>query len=93
MAEKCLIQLSYAIGIAEPISIHVNNFGTGKKSEQEIIKLIKNNVDLTPKGIRDLLQLNQPIYLPTASYGHFGRKHDEEKGMFSWEGIDLAKKL
>ncbi|MDA9818364.1 methionine adenosyltransferase, partial [Flavobacteriaceae bacterium] len=93
LAEKCLIQLSYAIGVAEPISIHVNNFGTGKISEQEIIKLIQNNVDLTPKGIRDLLKLNQPIYLPTASYGHFGRKYDEKKGLFSWEGVKLAEKF
>ncbi len=93
LAEKCLIQLSYAIGIAEPISIYVDSFGTSKATKGEIVKLIEKNVDLTPKGIRDRLNLANPIYLPTASYGHFGRDFDKEKGLFSWENIDLAERL
>ncbi len=93
LAEKCLIQLSYAIGVAEPISIYVNSFGTAKISEKEIVKLIQDNVDLTPAGIREKLNLAAPIYLPTASYGHFGRKFDEDKGLFSWEGLDLSMRI
>lgn len=88
LAEKCLIQLSYAIGVAEPISIYVNSFGTSKMSEEEIIQLINQKFDLTPRGIRDILKLDRPIYLPTASYGHFGREYDADKGLFSWEKID-----
>jgi S-adenosylmethionine synthetase len=90
LAEKCLIQLSYAIGVAQPISIYVNSFGTAKISEQEIVKLIQNNIDLTPRGIRERLKLNNPIYLPTASYGHFGRKYNENNGLFGWEKTDLV---
>lgn len=93
LSEKCLIQLSYAIGVAEPISIYVDSFGTSKMKESEIVNLIRKNVDLTPKGIRDLLNLANPIYLPTASYGHFGRDFDAAKGLFTWENTDLAKKL
>jgi len=87
LAKKCLIQLSYAIGVAEPISIYVNSFGTASIPENEIVNLINKNVDLTPRGIRKLLQLNQPIYLPTATYGHFGRTYNAGKGLFSWEKI------
>lgn len=93
LADKCLIQLSYAIGVAEPISIYVNSFGTAKIAEEEIVKLIQNNVDLTPAGIREKLNLAAPIYLPTASYGHFGRKFDQGSGLFSWEELDLAEKI
>ena len=93
LAEKCLIQLSYAIGVAEPISIYVDSFGTSKIKGSEIVSLIRKNVDLTPKGIRDLLSLANPIYLPTASYGHFGRDFDAKRGLFTWENTDLAKKL
>ena len=89
LADKCLIQLSYAIGVAEPISIYVNSFGTSKISELEIVKLIQNNIDLTPKGIRKRLDLNKPIYLPTASYGHFGREYNSNKNLFGWEKTDL----
>jgi len=87
LAEKCLIQLSYAIGVADPISIYVNSFGTSKISEEKIIQLINQKFDLTPRGIRDILKLDRPIYLPTASYGHFGRDYDADKGLFSWEKI------
>ncbi len=93
LADKCLIQLSYAIGVAEPISIYVNSFGTAKIAEEEIVKLIQDNVDLTPAGIREKLNLAAPIYLPTASYGHFGRKFDQGSGLFSWEELDLAEKI
>tara|TARA_Y100000389_G_scaffold204519_1_gene257660 strand:+ start:3524 stop:4675 length:1152 start_codon:yes stop_codon:yes gene_type:complete len=88
LAKKCLIQLSYAIGITKPISIYVNSFGTSSVPESEIVKMINENVDLTPRGIKELLQLNRPIYLPTATYGHFGRTYDANQGLFSWERID-----
>jgi S-adenosylmethionine synthetase len=79
LAEKCLIQLSYVIGISKPISIYVNTYNTGKVSDYEISEMITKKLDLSPKGIRTLLDLNRPIYLPTASFGHFGRKG------FTWE--------
>lgn len=88
LAKKCLIQLSYAIGVAEPISIYINSFGTSVVPEGEIVNLISKNIDLTPRGIRGLLQLNKPIYLPTATYGHFGRNYDPKRGLFSWERVD-----
>jgi S-adenosylmethionine synthetase len=88
LAQKCLIQLSYAIGVSQPISIYVNSFGTAKISEQEIVELIQRNIDLTPRGIKNILQLDKPIYLATATYGHFGRNYDKQKGLFSWERID-----
>ena len=91
LCDKCLIQLSYAIGVPEPVSIYVNSFGTAKLKEAEIVKLIYKNVDLTPRGIRDLLKLNNPIYLKTASYGHFGRVAKD--GFFTWENTDLAGKI
>ncbi len=90
LADKCLIQLSYAIGVTEPISIYVNSFETSKIPEEEIVRLIENNVDLTPRGIRESLGLNNPIYLPTARYGHFGKKYDDKRGLFTWERTDLA---
>jgi len=94
LAEKCTIQLSYAIGVSEPLSVYVNTQGTGLMPEDELEKLLRKNVDLTPKGIRMHLGLNNPIYRPSASYGHFGRNPDEVlKGTFSWEKTDLAQKL
>lgn len=89
LAKKCEVQLSYAIGIAEPTSIYINTFGTGKISDSEIVKRIKNNCDLTPFGINKTLDLIRPIYQKTAAYGHFGRELPE----FSWEKIDLSEKL
>jgi S-adenosylmethionine synthetase len=82
-AKRCTIQLSYVIGIANPISIYINNHGTGSVAEEELIKMINKKLDLSPKGIRTYLDLNRPIYLPTASFGHFGRKG------FSWEEVNL----
>ena len=73
LADKCEIQLSYAIGVAHPTSISVDTFGTGKKSEEELIEIIKKNFDLTPNGIIKMLDLRRPIYKQTAAYGHFGR--------------------
>ncbi len=86
LAKKCEIQLAYAIGVPEPVSIMVNTFGTGKVSEEKIIKLIRENFGLTPHDIIEHLKLRRPIYKNTACYGHFGR---EEEG-FTWEEIDTA---
>ncbi len=87
LAERCEIQLSYAIGVAEPTSISINTFGTGKISDQAISDLIRENFDLKPKGIIDMLDLKKPIYRATAAYGHFGREG------FSWEKTDKAADL
>lgn len=73
-AEKCEIQVSYAIGMKEPLSIYVNTFGTGKKSDEELAGLIKEKFDLTPDGIINYLHLKEPIYTKTTNYGHFGKK-------------------
>ena len=88
LSNKCLIQLSYAIGISQPISIYVNLFQDAENLEEKIISLIKKNIDLSPRGIRKLLKLNNPIYKKTASYGHFGRKPLDD-GSFSWETLNL----
>lgn len=88
IAEKCLIQLAYAIGVAQPLAIYVDTMQTGKVHNNEIISAIKNSLDLTPRGIRDLLELDRPIYEVTATYGHFGRT-PMENGSFSWEKLDL----
>ncbi len=84
MASICELQLSYAIGVAQPLSIMVNTKGTNKKPEKDLAEDIKKNFDLTPKGIIDTLDLRRPIYRKTASYGHFGR----EEGEFTWEKTD-----
>jgi len=84
IASQCEIQVAYAIGVAEPVSIVVNTFGTGKVPDAEIEKLVRENFDMTPRGIRETLQLRHVIYLPTASYGHFGRTGDS----FTWERTD-----
>lgn len=89
LADKCEVQLAYAIGVAEPVSINVETFGTGKISNEELAKKIRKTFDLTPAGIIDALELRKPIYRRTAAYGHFGR---EEKG-FTWEIKDKAKEL
>ncbi len=89
LAEKCLIQLSYVIGYADPLSIFVNTFGTGKLEEEEYIKLIRKNFELTPQGIIKSLQLLRPIYCKTAAYGHFGRDDAD----FTWERTDKAGSL
>ncbi len=89
LADRCEIQLAYAIGVAEPISIHVETFGTGKVPETIIVKLVREHFDLTPRGIINSLDLLKPIYLPTAAYGHFGREEEH----FSWEKTDKAENL
>lgn len=89
IAERCEIQISYAIGVAEPTSIHVETFGTGKITEKEIINLIQEHFDLRPRGIINMLDLLNPIYQPTASYGHFGR----DDLNVSWERTDKATTL
>lgn len=92
LAEKCTIQLSYAIGVSKPLSIYCDTFGTGEVDEAEIEKAIGQIIDLTPRGIREHLQLNKPIYARTAAYGHFGRAPDADGG-FSWEKTDLIEAL
>ena len=84
LADKCLVQVSYAIGVAKPTSIMVESFGTAKVSDEELSKLIMENFDLRPKGIVNMLDLLRPIYSKTAAYGHFGRTEPE----FSWEKVD-----
>jgi S-adenosylmethionine synthetase len=91
-AQKCLVQLSYAIGVSKPISLYVDTQGTGKISEDKIAKTIGQLVNLSPRGIREHLQLNRPIYERTASYGHFGRDPESDGG-FSWEKTDLVNEL
>lgn len=91
-AEKCLIQLSYAIGVAHPISVYVNTLETGNVPETKLAEAISRVIDLSPRGIRTHLQLNKPIYARTASYGHFGRNVDGDGG-FSWEKTDLIDAL
>jgi S-adenosylmethionine synthetase len=92
MAERCTIQLSYAIGVAKPLSIYADTHGTGDVSPEAIERAIALVMDLTPRGIRQHLQLNKPIYERTAAYGHFGREPDADGG-FSWERTDLVEAL
>ncbi len=90
IAKKCLIQLSYAIGVSKPLSIYVDLFDGDDEKAKHVEKLIKDNFDLSPRGIREMLSLNKPIYECTAAYGHFGRKPDN-KGSFSWEKTDKSQ--
>ncbi|QFT64432.1 S-adenosylmethionine synthetase [Roseivivax halotolerans] len=92
LAERCTIQLSYAIGVAKPLSIYCDTFGTGEVDAAAIERAIPKVMDLTPRGIRTHLDLNKPIYERTAAYGHFGREPDADGG-FSWERTDLADAL
>ncbi|WP_170592993.1 methionine adenosyltransferase [Ruegeria arenilitoris] len=92
MAERCTIQLSYAIGVSKPLSIYADTHGTGQVADAEIEKAVGQVMDLTPRGIREHLQLNKPIYQRTAAYGHFGREPDADGG-FSWERTDLVEAL
>ena len=84
IAEKCLIQLAYAIGVSKPLSIYVDLFDNDIDKNKFVVEKIKENFDLSPRGIREMLNLNKPIYEKTAAYGHFGRA-PEENGSFSWE--------
>jgi S-adenosylmethionine synthetase len=92
LAERCTIQLSYAIGVARPLSIYADTFGTGQVSEEQIENAVALCMDLTPRGIRTHLGLNKPIYQRTAAYGHFGRAPEADGG-FSWERTDLIDAL
>jgi len=89
LADRCEIQISYAIGVAEPTSISVNTFGTGKLSDETIVKLVREHFDLRPAGLIEMLDLKRPIYRATAAYGHFGR----EEPNFTWERTDKADAL
>ena len=92
LASRCTIQLSYAIGVPHPLSIYVDFHGTGEVAEDELEKLLREKVDLTPRGIRERLQLARPIYERTACYGHFGREAEADGG-FSWERVELVDLL
>ena len=92
MAERCSLQLSYAIGVSKPLSIYVDTYGTGQLPEEAIERAVEQSMDLTPRGIREHLGLNRPIYQRTAAYGHFGRAAEADGG-FSWEKIDLVEAL
>ncbi|MDD9923447.1 MAG: methionine adenosyltransferase, partial [Boseongicola sp.] len=92
MAEKCLIQLSYAIGVSKPLSVYADTFGTGDVAPADIERAVQETMNLTPRGIREHLELNKPIYQRTAAYGHFGRAPEADGG-FSWEKTDLVDAL
>jgi S-adenosylmethionine synthetase len=92
LAKRCNIQVSYAIGVAQPLSLYVDTFGTGAVGEDTIAKKLRELVDLSPRGIRNHLKLEAPIYSPSAAYGHFGRTPSEDGG-FSWERTDLVSEL
>ena len=92
LAKKCLIQVSYAIGVAKPLSIYADTYGTGVAPDEEIERIVAACMDLTPRGIRTHLGLNKPIYARTAAYGHFGRAPEADGG-FSWEKTDLTEAL
>ena len=87
--DRCEVQLAYAIGVAEPVSVYVDCFGTAKIDEEKLAEIVRANFNLTPKGIIETLDLRRPIYQQTAAFGHFGRSEDG----FSWEKTDKAAKL
>jgi S-adenosylmethionine synthetase len=89
LAERCEVQLAYAIGVAEPVSVAVNTFGTGTAPEPRIVGLVRSVFPLTPKGMIDHLNLRRPIYRATAAFGHFGRTESS----FTWEAADQAELL
>ena len=89
LADRCEVQVAYAIGVARPVSLMVNTFGTGKLSDEKIVELIGKHFDLRPKGIIQSLDLLRPVYSKTAAYGHFGRDEPE----FTWERTDKASAL
>jgi len=94
LAERCTIQISYAIGVSHPLSVYVDLHNTGQGVEEgKLEKTLRELVNLSPRGIREHLHLNRPIYVPTSAYGHFGRTPDESKGTFTWESPDLVPAL
>lgn len=92
IASRCLIQVAYAIGVSKPLSVYVDTFGTGTVDDDRLTGAVQEAMDLSPRGIRERLQLSRPIYARTAAYGHFGREPDAEGG-FSWERTDLVDAL
>jgi len=92
LAERCTIQLSYAIGVSKPLSVYVDTQDTGNVDEQRLSNALQQVMDLSPRGIREHLGLNKPIYARTTAYGHFGRRPDADGG-FSWEKLDLVESL
>ncbi len=92
LADRCTIQVAYAIGVSKPLSVYVETYGTGKSSDEELAEAVQKAMDLSPRGIREHLGLNKPIYARTAAYGHFGREPDADGG-FSWEKTDLVDAL
>ena len=92
LAERCAIQLSYAIGVSRPLSVYIDTYGTGGVDEDKLSKILQDKVDLSPRGIRQHLALSRPIYARTAAYGHFGRAPEADGG-FSWERLDLIDEL
>ena len=92
IAERCTLQLAYAIGVSKPLSVYIDTHGTGEVDEDKLVATLCEMVDLSPRGIREHLKLNRPIYARTAAYGHFGREVDPDGG-FSWEKTDLAGAL
>jgi S-adenosylmethionine synthetase len=94
LADRCTLQISYAIGVARPLSVYVDLQGTGKDvDETRLERTLRDLMNLSPRGIREHLHLNRPIYVPTSAYGHFGREPDEAKGTFTWEKADLVPAL
>lgn len=92
LAKKCLIQVAYAIGVSKPLSLYVDTLGTGEVDEERLARVLRELVDLSPRGIRRHLGLSRPIYARTAAYGHFGRPPESDGG-FSWERRDLVDEL
>ena len=94
LASKCTIQIAYAIGVSKPLSLYVNTEGTGNINDNKIEKILLNLIDMSPRGIREHLKLNKPIYVPTSAYGHFGRNPNEGiEGSFTWEKTDLVEAI
>ena len=94
LADRCTIQVSYAIGVSKPLSVYFDLHGTGRDvSEDRLAKVVNELINLSPRGIRQHLRLNRPIYVPTSAYGHFGRKPDPAKDNFTWEKTDLVDEL
>jgi S-adenosylmethionine synthetase len=88
-ADKCEVQLAYAIGVANPVSVNVNTYGTGRLPEERIVELVRAHFPLTPKGMIEHLKLRRPVFRPTAAFGHFGRTEES----FTWEATDKAESL
>lgn len=92
LAEKCVIQVAYAIGVSKPLSVYIDTQGTGVVDDDKLAAAVNEIMDLSPRNIREHLKLSRPIYVPTAAYGHFGREPTDDGG-FSWERTDLVDSL